>query len=77
MPCSLICSKKTGIITAIKDVQVLQYNDANPDTVPTNNKFKKNTYSFIKPQWYSYGFNSETIVAEFPVTVLHLVIAGK
>lgn len=75
------CNKKTGIINSFNDVQVLQSNEDNPDTDPSNNNFQKNTYSFIKLQWYSYGFNGETIVAEFPVTSLHsefyLVIQSK
>jgi len=65
------CNKKTGIINTIDDVQMLQCNETNPDTDPSNNSFQKNTYSFIKPQWYSYGFNGETMVAEFLVTSLH------
>jgi len=65
------CNQKAGIIKDLDDVQVLQCNETNPDTYPSNNSFQENTYSFIKPQWYSYGFNCETMVAEFPVTSLN------
>jgi hypothetical protein len=65
------CNKKTGEINSCDKLQILQCTEKNPDTDPTNNSFQKNAYSLIKPQWYSYGFDGETIVAEFPVTSLH------
>jgi hypothetical protein len=64
-------NKKTGITHSLNDVKVLQCNEENPDTNPFNNSFQTKTYSFIKPQWYSYGVNGETIVAELSVTTLH------
>jgi N-acetylneuraminic acid mutarotase len=65
------CNKKTGEVNSRDKLQILQCIEKNPDTDPTNNSFQKNAYSLIKPQWYSYGFDGETIVAEFPVTSLH------
>jgi hypothetical protein len=64
------CNQKGVITSTLEDVRVPQSNENNPDTDPSNNSFQKNTYSLIKPTWYSYGFNGETIVAEFPVTSL-------
>ncbi|MEO7044983.1 MAG: DUF4907 domain-containing protein [Ferruginibacter sp.] len=65
------CNKKTGILNSLNNVKVLQCNEEKPDTNPYNNNFQKKTYSLIKPQWYCYGYNGETIVAEFSVTTLN------
>jgi len=74
-------NKKTGLINTFNDLQILQCTEKNPDTDPFNNSLQKNTYSLIKPHWYSYGYNGETLVAEFPVTSLHsefyLVLSSK
>jgi N-acetylneuraminic acid mutarotase len=64
-------NQKTGIQSSLEDVRVVQCSESDPDIDPSNNSLNKNNYSLIKPRWYSYGFNGESMVAEFPVTSLH------
>jgi N-acetylneuraminic acid mutarotase len=66
------CNRLSGRHSGLGDVQVLQWDQAEPDTDPFNNTLKgRNKARFIRPHWYSYGIAGETIVAEFPVTTLH------
>ena len=62
--------KKTGLLFSPENIKILQCNEKTPDCSIDNNHFQKTSSQLLRPVWYQYGANGETIVAEFTTTVI-------
>lgn len=65
------CKGSAGRLYSMNDLRIFQCNEDHPDTDPLNNTFSGNSYTFITPRWYTYGFEGDLLIAEFPVSSLH------
>jgi len=65
-----IVAKKTGQQVNLNSIKILQYNTVgDPATTPVPRQLTG--VNIITPQLFSYGFNGQTIVADFSTSVLH------